>query len=717
MNEIFVQSLDWFNEWMNRTGERPPDFQTLRSMPDLPPLLQFYDGQRVHTSSEWEDRKREICQLLHHYFFGSFPLTPPLLTGAETLNEEREQGLIRRRVRLTFTTTPEVAITIETMTPEGAGPFPVLLTQTTHHAWAVLATARGYLTCVYPAADEDDQSQLFISVYPECDWTTIPRRAWLAGRVLDYLFTLPETDRDHIGITGHSRNGKQSLIATAIDERITAVVSSSSGSAGACPYRFVSETAFEESVEFTTRLCPDWFHPRLRFFTGREDRLPIDIHGLLALIAPRHCLLSTALNDGCETTFAVERSFLAGREVYRFFNKPDSLRIRWRSGGHEVYAEDVQAYCDWFDSAFSREQAEFPDHLMHYFDWESWHDTAQPMEPSPPVAPITDHTASRQAILWSLGVQPPTGVDWRGSYGAEKAHDALMMERPPDPDGITRLGVQFSDYVSGDLYYQPSSRPLPVVIWLHPFSYASGFSGAYMEGPRIYHSLAEHGFAVFAFDQLGFGRRIQEGAHFYTRFPRWSKLGRMIRDVRGAVDFITAGGNRFDYVINPRFTADLPSLDTRHIYCLGYSLGGMVGLYATALDQRIAGVASFSGFTPMRSDTDDKPTGGLRRLWSWHALQPRLGLFHGREDSLPFDFENILGLIAPRSCLVVSPTGDREADADDIHRCIQSVRPAWGTSDRLQFLAPADFNRFQSDQGQLALEWLCGQIKTLPGEM
>ena len=66
-------------------------------------------------------------------------------------------------------------------------------------------------------------------------------------------------------------------------------------------------------------------------------------------------------------------------------------------------------------------------------------------------------------------------------------------------------------------------------------------------------------------------------------------------------------------------------MDKNRIYVLGYSLGGMVGLYATALDERIAGVACFSGFTPLRTDTDKKPTGGIRRYWEWHALQPLLG--------------------------------------------------------------------------------------------
>jgi hypothetical protein len=50
--------------------------------------------------------------------------------------------------------------------------------------------------------------------------------------------------------------------------------------------------------------------------------------------------------------------------------------------------------------------------------------------------------------------------------------------------------------------------------------------------------LAEAGFVVIAFDQIGFGLRTMQGSRFYTRYPRWSKLGRMVRDVSSAVDVL-----------------------------------------------------------------------------------------------------------------------------------------------------------------------------------
>ena len=174
----------------------------------------------------------------------------------------------------------------------------------------------------------------------------------------------------------------------------------------------------------------------------------------------------------------------------------------------------------------------------------------------------------------------------------------------------------------------------------------------------------------------------------------------MVHEVRSAIDFVVDGKGRA--------TGELPKFDKDKVYVLGYSMGGMVGLYAAALDERIAGVASFSGFTPMRTDTDAKPTGGIRRLWEWHALQPKLGLFQGREEEIPYDFDDVLSLIAPRPCLVVSPMRDRFVDLDDVAACVKRAGQAWeakGKGDGLSHLEPDDINRFQDAQHELFLKW------------
>ena len=101
-----------------------------------------------------------------------------------------------------------------------------------------------------------------------------------------------------------------------------------------------------------------------------------------------------------------------------------------------------------------------------------------------------------------------------------------MLDRGKENDKIGRVAVNFGEYVAGDLYYPKSAKgPLPVVIWLHPYSYNLGYSGAYMVGPQIQQFLSQKGVAVLAFDQLGFGSRLHEATRFYERHPRWSAFG------------------------------------------------------------------------------------------------------------------------------------------------------------------------------------------------
>jgi hypothetical protein len=119
-----------------------------------------------------------------------------------------------------------------------------------------------------------DDAAALGQLYPDYDFALLPRRAWAVGMVLDYLETVPQVDMKHVGMFGYSRDGKMAMIASAMDERIAAVIAGSTGVGGILPWQF-----------------PTWFVQRLRFFTGREDRLPIDGNLLVAMMAPRSTLM------------------------------------------------------------------------------------------------------------------------------------------------------------------------------------------------------------------------------------------------------------------------------------------------------------------------------------------------------------------------------------------------------------------------------------------
>lgn len=198
--------------------------------------------------------------------------------------------------------------------------------------------------------------------------------------------------------------------------------------------------------------------------------------------------------------------------------------------------------------------------------------------------------------------------------------------------------MNFGNYVNGDLYFptgaDQGAKKLAAIFWLHPMNPAGGYYPSYRRGDPPHVTLAKAGFAVLAFDQIGQGYRVPEAAGFYGRYPNWSLLGKTVQDIQSAVDALER-------------TA---LVDAKRIYLVGYGTGAMAALHAAALDDRIAGVVSVAGFTPMRLDNNERSTGGVARWAQWTMLLPRLGGFVGNESRIPYDYHEVLALLAPRRC-------------------------------------------------------------------
>lgn len=728
MLKIFPQSGAW-SEWLEKSRELPPDFDTLPSIPFLPDPLRFQNGIEVKTPEQWRERRNELLQMLHHYVIGTVPPPPGNVRVAEM--NTQEEGVTLQKLVLEFGPDHKAQLHVELIIPKGKGPFPVFLTQDNHRSWALVAVSRGYIGCVYAGADSADDTAAFIPLWPNQDWTKLARRAWAASRCIDYLYTLPVVNRSQIAITGHSRNGKLSIIAAALDERITAIISSSSGAGGACSYRFFSETQFGEGIELITRNFPDWLHPRLRFFAGRENKLPVDQPELIACIAPRPCLISTALNDDVESVWDIEQTYGSAQTVYSLLGAPKHLQLLYRFGIHGTHAEDIERYLDWLDFQFKRSanpleagqgisdsqagkslQTRFMESEPIYPTYADWQKASEEtIEVSKyPAKGITDllqtsdgkfitsaeqwktkRETIRKRIEWGLGECPPAASSKLGGYGAEEDYLAVMLGRNSRTKNVEKRSVNFGNYVSGDLYYPTGAdrgeKKIPAVIWLHPLSNSNGYVAGYRRGERAHLVIAQMGMAVFAFDQIGNGSRLQEIQKFYRRYPHWSLLGKTVQDTLAAVDALR----------------DVTFIDSKKIFVLGYNIGAMAGLHAAALDDRIAGVVSVAGFTPMRLDTVEKGTGGVARWSNWLPLQPRLGAFVGQEARIPYDYHEVLAMIAPRLALVVEPKIDPQNTLADVKSCVAEAEKVYdllGAKNRPIFLEVEDYNRFSPELQQ-----------------
>ncbi len=687
---------------------------------DLPDAMTFLDGRKVKSAADWAARKAEIKSLWCDTFIGHYPKEIPALLSAEVVKTTKPgDGSTCQRVMLTFDTPNKKSFEIEVWEPKGLTGMvrPLLMTQPRNYQrqmWGEEALKRGYVVCIYPGLDAhhsepgypDYQNvwKQFQGEYPEATWnSSLGIQAWLASRTLDYLLD-PEygykIDPKTVGITGFSRYGKQSIYAAAFDERFTCVVARSSGTPTACSYRFAGRQTLMESVSLED--CPKvWLIDKSRTFHGRENELPVEGNALMACIAPRRLMIDTAYNDGSDPTFGVERSYLNAKQAWTFEGGEQNIRLSYRKGNHgPVTDQQVKLNLDFFDLAFGRETAkavDFPEVLLHAFDWQSWKAKQRVSDLTlPQQEPV------RQAIEWMLGEQPED-IENAGEYHIKTGGELGVPDSSRDrwnPGGIKRVPFSFGAKMHGNIFVDPKREQYKAtVIWLHPWNYSHGSNEGYgVQGTSVYYRLAKEGYKVVMYDQLGFGDHLTDAVGFYEKYPHWSRMGRAVYDVSRVIDFLIDGKG-----ISAQ---PVPATDPAKIYLCGFAYGGMVGLYATALDERIAGLACFSGFTPMRTDTDGKPTGGIRQYWEWHSVIPKLGLYHQKEATLPYDYEDVLGLIAPRKCLAYAPTRDRFTDTEEVKACIHKAGLSWKDPGGLSFESPDDICRFQRDQQDVVVEWL-----------
>ena len=313
-----------------------------------------------------------------------------------------------------------------------------------------------------------DDAAAFKELYPGYDFATLPRRAWAVQLVLDYLETVPQFDMKRVALFGYSRDGKMATMAAALDERIAALVAGSTGVGGILPWRIAGERGNGEGIETTTRMFPDWFVPRLRFFSGREDRLPVDGNSLVALIAPRPCLLEYGLNDEVSNSWGSEQTYRSAITVYQLLGRPGGIGLMRVPGFHG--ANDTEACLDWLDIQFGRSQRKWSNNYLFPWSFGDWREeTGEQVDlgkfpartptdlltgGAGPVRSFADWeqkaASIRQTVAWVLGDAPPT-------MAAFPVHSLFPAVRAAGPSRVRRSSPWATPAIPASS--PPTSRP------------------------------------------------------------------------------------------------------------------------------------------------------------------------------------------------------------------------------------------------------------------
>lgn len=341
-----------------------PSFGDLPSIPYLPDPFAKADGTCMATREEWRCRRAEIKAMIQRYITGEKPGRP------STLKATLEGNTVRITVGEGSNT---FEMTASINRPSGApdAPIPAIIgiNSPTGSLPRELFTKRGVATITFRANEVaptgfggvNYASGNFMKLYPNATAGYMIRWAWGISRIIDALEVLPEAQIDvkRLAVSGCSFQGKIALYAGAFDERIALTIPQESGGGGTISWRYSDMLEKRDRVEVENLLhaqgsSPEfpWYARALRQFNDSPDKLPIDHHELIAMIAPRAVLMIESSQVARMGAEAARVDALAAREVWKALGVPDRMGAVEENVGHcswhPSFTPDLEAYLDRF---------------------------------------------------------------------------------------------------------------------------------------------------------------------------------------------------------------------------------------------------------------------------------------------------------------------------------------------------------------------------------
>jgi hypothetical protein len=362
----------------------------------LPELLSTENGQSVSSPEQWENvRRPEILKLFEDHVYGQVPKDFDNIKF-KVINQDKKAmdgKATLKEVAITITRNKKsVTMNLLMFTPNKVKkPVPMFLV-INHRGIRTMDVTRQNKDGFWPAEEvieagygisgfdvidvsPDDKVKftegILDQLYPEQlkmdnGMRGLGAWGWGASRAIDYFEKDKSVDANKIISVGHSRGGKSSLWLGAQDKRVAITISNESGNSGAA----LSRRNFGETIERITTNFPYWFCPNYRQYVGNEDKLPVDQHMLIALIAPRAVYVASAAEDLWADPKGQYLALKEAQPVFKLYgietNLPPEMPVvneqiirphmgfHNREGKHNMTPFDWQQFIQFADNYFNK---------------------------------------------------------------------------------------------------------------------------------------------------------------------------------------------------------------------------------------------------------------------------------------------------------------------------------------------------------------------------
>jgi hypothetical protein len=339
-------------------------------------VLDTFDGERVNNVGTWNEKRRpELLKYFETEYYGRIPATAPKVTWeVVSMDPNALEGKAIMKELAGHMGSPDgPAISVTLYTPSDVeDPVPVLTNLTFGFSFGAFGGRRGarggmrrasgppvpgsaawfishgygYATINYSSIETDREGQSNVNIARKLaltpgqeapahdEWGTIAAWAWGISRVMDYYETDPSVDAGRIAITGTSRLGKTVTWAGANDQRIALVIACCGGEGGAALARRNYGETIAHLVAPTR--YPYQFAGNYQKFAANPNTSAVDTHCLVALLAPRPILLSTASRDGWSDPYGEFLAAVEATPVYKLLGKQGIDSDKYENVGEMV---------------------------------------------------------------------------------------------------------------------------------------------------------------------------------------------------------------------------------------------------------------------------------------------------------------------------------------------------------------------------------------------